>query len=237
VSAAARRAAILAVVLAAGACCLVAAPGAARADGDPASDTLITRTQFYPYYIKLPPASTKALTQTIKAAKAKGYPIRVALIGHDYDLGSAGVLFRHPKDYAKFLAQELASFNSDWLLVVMPNGYGIYHCVPKKRPGGYSDPCESGRPTAADERALAALPTPAGGKLDLAAAANGAIRRLAALHGASLDGGGALPKLLAGAVALAVLGGAIALFRRSRRATARVIDAAAASPDSPPSPT
>ena len=50
-------------------------------------------------------------------------------------------------------------FNSDWLLVVMPNGYGIYHCVGKKRPEGYSDPCERQRRTAADEKLLASLPT------------------------------------------------------------------------------
>ena len=34
--------------------------------------------------------------------------MRVAMIAHDYDLGSAALLFRQPKVYSKFLAQELA---------------------------------------------------------------------------------------------------------------------------------
>jgi hypothetical protein len=208
----ARAAALLVALLAA---CALTAP-AARADGDPASDVLIKARVFYPYYIKLPPASTKALTHSIATAKEKGYAVRVALIAHDYDLGSAGLLYRKPQVYAKFLAQELAQFNRDWLLVVMPNGYGVYHCVPKKRAGGYSDPCELGVPTAADERLLATLPAPGG---DLAASGNVAVRRLAELHGATF-GGGQLPKLLAVVAVLAVLAAAAFVLRRRRRARA-----------------
>jgi hypothetical protein len=60
------------------------------------------------------------------------------------------------------------------VLVVMPNGYGIYHCVPAPNVG----PCESGRPTAADEQLLDTLPPPKGDHL--AAAAEVAVRRLGA---------------------------------------------------------
>ena len=81
------------------------------------------------------------------------------MIANEFDLGSAGLLYRKPLRYAKFLAQELATFNSDWMLVVMPNGYGIYHCLPKKRAEGYSDPCEGNAATAADAKLLASLPT------------------------------------------------------------------------------
>lgn len=206
-----RRAAALLLMLVAGAWC---APALARADGDPASDVLIKDRVFYPYEIKLPKASTTALEKTIASAREKGYSVRVAMIAHDYDLGSAGLLYRQPKVYAKFLAQELAQFNSDWVLIVMPNGYGLFNCVPLKRPGGYSDPCEKQEPMGADEKLLAGLPKVS--KDDYAAAADTAVRRLAELHGASF--GSPLPKILGAAVAALVLaGGAIALLRRRGR--------------------
>jgi hypothetical protein len=128
------------------------------------------------------------------------------MIGHAYDLGSAGVLWKRPQIYAKFLAQELASFHKCWLLVVMPNGYGIYHCVPKKRPGGYSDPCENGMPTGPDEKLLASLPKPAASGRDLAVRATDAVQKLAGLHGAG-SGGGGVAKPIAGVLVLLALGG------------------------------
>jgi hypothetical protein len=201
---------LLAALLAAA---LLAAPAAARADGDPASDVLIKDRVFFPYYEKLPKASTQALTATIAKAKAAGYPVRVALIAHVYDLGSAGLLYRKPQSYAQFLAQELAQFNADWLLVVMPNGYGIYHCVAKRGVG----PCESALPTAADKRRLASLPAPG---RDLAAAGDTAVRRLAELHGADLGGSPLAPIAVAAAVLLAAGGAALALLRRRRRTRA-----------------
>jgi hypothetical protein len=211
-----RRAAALLLVLLAGALC---APASVHADGDPASDVLIKERVFFPYQIKLPAESVKALTETIAKAKEKGYSVRVALIAHDFDLGSAGLLYRQPKVYAKFLAQELAMFNSDWVLVVMPNGYGVYNCVPLKRPGGYSDPCEKAEPTGADDKVLASLPTQERSKQDFAAAGEVAVRRLAELHGASF-GIGVVKPLIAVVAVLAVGAGALALLRRRRRSPA-----------------
>jgi len=210
---------LLAIALLAAAA--LAAP-AARADGDPASDVLISERVFYPYDVKLPRSSTKALQETIAMATERGYRVRVALIAHDFDLGSAALLFRKPKIYAKFLAEELGNFNRDWLLVVMPNGYGIYHCVPKKRPEGYSDPCESGLRTVEDEKLLAALPPPKRSE-DFATAAEVAVRALAERHGASLGPPVALP--LAGAAGLLVLGagGMLVLRRRRARRSAAVV--------------
>ena len=160
--------------------------GVARADGDPASDVLIVANRFEPYTAKIPAQSRKKLVATIAAARAKRYPVRVAMIGDQYDLGSAGLLMNHPQDYSKFLAQELAQFNTDWTLVVMPNGYGIYRCKPVKQPGGYSDPCNAEYANAADIKALKGLGKPHG---DLALSADSAVRALAELHGASLGGG------------------------------------------------
>jgi hypothetical protein len=209
-----RRALALLLIVFAGA---LLAPALAGADGDPASDVLIKEYAFYPYQLKLPAASTKALTETLAKAKEQGFPIRVAMIANQFDLGSAGLLYRKPKPYAQFLAQELAMFNTDWLLVVMPNGYGIYRCLVKKRPEGYSDPCEGNRATAADEKLLAALPTQEHSRQDFAAAADGAVRALAEAHGVSFGGGLAKPLIGAVVVLLLAAGGGFVLFRRRQR--------------------
>jgi hypothetical protein len=213
------RAAALVLVLLAGA---LTVPALARADGDPASDVLIKEHAFYPYQLKLPPASTKALEETLAKAKEQGFPIRVAMIANQFDLGSAGLLYRKPQPYAQFLAQELAMFNTDWLLVVMPNGYGLYHCLVKKRAEGYSDPCEGNTATAADQKLLATLPTQEHSHQDFAAAADAAVRRLGEAHGASFGGG--VPKPLIGGAVLLVLvlgGGFVFLRRRQRSAIAK----------------
>ena len=190
---------------------LIAAP-AARADGDPASDVLIDHRVFYPYMLKPPKASATKLEATIAKATKGGYPVRVAMIGDVYDLGSAGLLMDKPQVYAKFLATELAQFNAEWVLIVMPAGYGIYHCVGKKGFG----PCETGRPTGADERLLKSLPPP---KRDLAAAGDVAVRRLAEAHGVSF-GGGPLKLVVAAVVVAALAAGGVLLMRRRKRTRA-----------------
>jgi hypothetical protein len=200
------------LVAAVAACALLALPAAARADGDPASDVLIYARVFWPYQVKYPADSVKALNQAVVETGKKGYKVRVALIQNEFDLGSAGLLFKHPQDYSKFLAQELAQFNTDWVLVVMPNGYGIYHCVGIRRAEGYVDPCEKARPAAADIKALRELGTP---KADLAAAADQAVRALAELHGAGL--GGPPWPVIGGGLAVVVLGAAGGWFALHRR--------------------
>ena len=94
----------------------------ARADGDPASDYLLTRSTFVPPDLGISAADAARLSTT---AQARGYPIHVALIGSAYDLGSVSSLDRKPKEYARFLGQELTLIYHGRLLVVMPNGFGV----------------------------------------------------------------------------------------------------------------
>ena len=190
----------------------VGAP-AALADGDPASDVLISERVFYPYEVKLPKQDTEALEDAVRSATDQGVRIRVALIAHDFDLGSAGLLYEKPQAYAKFLAEELGNFNRDWLLVVMPNGYGIYKCKPRPQEG-YSDPCEGTFHTAADEKLLAGVPPPRSSEA-FAAAAEDAVRALGERHGASF--GVSLFWPLAGAAVLLALGAGVLLTKRARR--------------------
>jgi hypothetical protein len=118
--------ALLVALLAA---CLLAP--AALADGDPASDTLITTQVFYPYYSNTPKPAVNRLQQTVADANKRGYTIRVAVITSPYDLGSVSALWHKPQPYARFLSLELAFAYKNRLLVVSPNGYGY---VDKTKP-------------------------------------------------------------------------------------------------------
>lgn len=114
-----RTAAALAVALA-----LLAPGGVALADGDPASDVLLSQNVFLPYS-SISRAVQNRLYAICDAARASGYPIRVALIGARSDLGVVPALFGRPDAYARFLSSELTGVVNGPVLVVMPNGFGL----------------------------------------------------------------------------------------------------------------
>jgi hypothetical protein len=100
-------------------------PAAARADGDPASDVLYLQDVYLPY--QHPSSETAAdLSAAVATANAAGYRMKVAVIAAQEDLGLVGSLFGQPQTYARFLGAEIQSFFSGHLLVVMPQGYGIW---------------------------------------------------------------------------------------------------------------
>jgi hypothetical protein len=148
---------------------LVVASGAvadsARADGDPASDVLATQALFLPQDVAARPAQEAQLGSLLRTAQRDAYQIRVALVASSADLGSVTELWRQPQNYAQFLGQELSLLYRGTLLVVMPNGYGLY------RPAG---------PPAADRAVIAGLHAPGP---DLAGDALTAVQRLAAAAG------------------------------------------------------
>ena len=149
---------------------VLAAPAPGRADGDPASDYLLSQKVFIPFDAKITQSYQRGLVATVDRATRSGFPIRVAIIWSDYDLGSVTVLWRRPRQYARFLGVELGFVYKGRLLVVMPNGFGF------NRPGR--------RPVA--ENALLSkiriAPTPDG----LVQAATTAVERLAAAGGVTL---------------------------------------------------
>lgn len=136
----------------------------ARADGDPASDVLVTQHLFLPQDAATSPRQQAQLAALLQEAASSGYPIRVALIASATDLGSITELWRQPQTYAQFLGQELSLIYRGPLLIVMPDGFGTYHF--------------SGRATA--QRSSLPLPNTHSG---LAAAAVGAVRALATASG------------------------------------------------------
>ena len=98
----------------------------ALADGDPASDVLATQRLFLPQDANLSARRQAELAVLLQAAARSGYPIRVALITSAADLGSVTELWRQPQSYAQFLGQELSLVYRGPLLVVMPQGFGLY---------------------------------------------------------------------------------------------------------------
>jgi len=152
---------------------LATAVPAALADGDPASDYLISQpTYLSPFDGKVSAAQAAALTGLLADAKKEGFTLKVAVIVTAYDLGAVPILFKQPQRYASFLGQELRFIFKHELLVVMPNGYGIFK-VGGLPPG--------------DKAVIAALPPPNTSNGDeLVQAAGRAVVALAARHGITL---------------------------------------------------
>ena len=60
------------------------AAGTARADGDPASDYLLSQKVFFPFEAKIPKAKQQELLASSKRLRRRDIPIRAALIGSAY---------------------------------------------------------------------------------------------------------------------------------------------------------
>ncbi len=151
---------------------------AARADGDPASDYLLSRPLFVPQDDGVPAENVAQLTSVLADARARGYTIRVALIGTRYDMGSVYELWKIPKTYARFLGQELRFLYKGRLLVVMPNGLAT---------------STSGVATPKDQAVVDRIAPPGADGAAMANAAARAVQRLAAQSGVVV----ALPALSA----------------------------------------
>jgi hypothetical protein len=146
---------------------LTAPAGVARADGDPASDVLVSKSAFVPWDTAAPGGEQVRLEAVLAAAARRGYPIRVALIGSATDLGSVTALWRQPENYAHYLGLELSLTVHARVLVVMPNGLGLY----------------AARGHARSEQAALARLHPAGSSAGLATTAIAAVETLAAASG------------------------------------------------------
>jgi hypothetical protein len=201
----------LAVACALAAC--LAVPCAARADGDPASDFLITQKVFLPYGQQPDSAAVKELQAVVDEANRRGFKIRVAVIAQPADLGTAFALFKKPQQYGRFLGQELVFLYRGGLLIAMPNGYGFARA-------GAADPKLAA--------ALKGLPAPGDDATKLVQGASDAVLKLSAAAGHPFP----RPKvssdsqtrdrivIACGAVIVLALVAVAALLRRSRRRAA-----------------
>jgi cytochrome oxidase Cu insertion factor (SCO1/SenC/PrrC family) len=145
----------------------------ALADGDPASDYLLGQQVFVLLQSNRTPPAQRQLSDVVATANKAGYPIRVAVISSEYDLGSVSALWRKPQTYARFLGIELSLAYKGLLLVVMPNGFGVNW---------------PGHSVAAAYRALSRVKVPTG-ELGTITAAQAAVRRLLSAGGVNLASG------------------------------------------------
>ena len=199
-----RAALLLAAVLTA-----AALTGDARADGDPASDYLLSQQVFFPFSVKYPDSRQQQLAALVKDANDRGYKIRVALIANRSDLGAVTSLWGQPRTYAHFLGQELAFLYKGPLLIVMPVGLGFNHTK---------------HPTTLEYALLKKVAKPQGadGLIDTAEVA---VQRLAAARGVTVapqavsSGGRSYGTIgvIAAALALILGAAAIVLWLRKRR--------------------
>jgi hypothetical protein len=188
---------------------------AAFADGDPASDYLLSGASFLsPYDGRIPAATQATINSMLASAQKQGLPLKLAVIATSYDLGSVPVLFGKPQIYAKFLGLEDYYYWRDELIVVMPKGYGIYKS--KSLP-------------AADKAVIKHLAPPASASGPaLAAAAEKALIAVAAKHGITLSTSGGSSggssawtergEIAGGAAVLCVIGFGVWYFLRRRSA-------------------
>jgi hypothetical protein len=189
---------------------LVLASGAV-ADGDPASDYLIGQKVFYSFDAGIPAANAQQLQTMVANANRAGFPIRVAVIRTNSDLGAAYQLYRKPQQYAQFLGQELLFVYRGRLLIVMPNGFGY---------------AVAGKAAPAEKRRLAAIAAPGNDGGALADAATLAVQRLARGSGHDLplpeasDSSATTDRIKIGVIALtgAIVIAAAILVRRGRKA-------------------
>jgi protein SCO1 len=215
-----RRAGALAVLLVTVTVVLAAFASSARGDGDPASDYLVSRQVFLTSQSTSESPEQRRLVSLVAAANRAGFPIRVAVVSTEYDLGSVTALWHKPALYARFLGLELGLNYRQHLLVVMPNGFGVNW---------------PGHPASAAYRLLAGVRI-ARGPDSLAQAGQTAVRYLAVAAGVKLSptagltavgtrpagrGSSSAPFAIIGA-AIAVLCAAVLLLvglRRRRRRT------------------
>jgi hypothetical protein len=189
---------------------LALAPASAWANGDPASDVLLQAKVYFPTQ-RVSVAEATKLKAIVQRANVKGYPIRVALIKDETDLGTVPNLLNQPQKYSEFLGPEIRFAYRGDLLVVMPTGLGL----------------TTTDATAPPATAIDGMKVEAGGSPDgLALTAEEAVTKLAAASGhpiaaKSKSGGGSTIVGVIVAVLLVLLGiGGAFLVRRSQSTAA-----------------
>ena len=148
-----------AAIAALAAAVLACAVPAARADGDPASDVLITSIVYTPVAQKVSAPVLQQLRSTIEQATKGGFDVRVALILDRTDLGAVPQLFGHPVQYVKLLSAELYYAWKGPLIAVQPSGIGVQNIKPLGPAQAVAGTVVITNPSTADGLAQAATAT------------------------------------------------------------------------------
>jgi hypothetical protein len=150
---------------------LMALPAGALADGDPASDVLISSTLYTPVAQKISPPVLQQLQRTIEQANAGGFQVRVALILDRTDLGAVPQLYGNPTSYVRLLSAELFYVWKGAVIAVQPSGIGVANIKPLAPAQAAANTINVAKPATADA---------------LAQAATTAIRKIAPLERSSI---------------------------------------------------
>jgi hypothetical protein len=107
---------------------LLGLPAIASAHGDAASHYLET-SSLYPSFAKQPSQAVELqLLGLLDAAKASGYPLKVALVADSSDVIDMPEMLGKPQAYAEFLERQLEGVRvavDAPILVIAPSGVGI----------------------------------------------------------------------------------------------------------------
>lgn len=155
--------------------------GAARANGDAASDYLYEGSLFPGLAIPPSPEVQGELLGVLRAAEKRGYQIKVALIGDPSDLNLYSEWFDQPQRYVEYLSKEMSRYVpfgqlAAPVLVVSPNGLAVGG---QEKRGGTLNRVT--RPRA--KELTAGIPTPPADGDALARAAISGVRKIAAAGG------------------------------------------------------
>jgi hypothetical protein len=142
----------------------------AFADGDPPSDVLVGQDVYYGWGLDLRGKAPAQLPAMLATARERGFELKVALISGYADLGEVGSFWQRPAEYVRYLGDELSLVYHGRLLVLMRNGYGIYH---------------TGNVPGKDRRVLSRLGRP-GKTTHFFSSAIEAVQQLAAANGVKL---------------------------------------------------
>jgi hypothetical protein len=183
----------------------------ATADVDPASDVLLLDNVYFPYDPKVCSELEDGLKQLTADAKEARYPVKVALIASESDLGGIPQLMGKPQEYADFLHGEIGRQIDGVLLIAMPGGFGFM--PPDKSEArvlekiSIADDADSNRLA---EAAVDAIP-------QLAAEAGRTVKKVNVERGTCSKKGGSSALIFIVPVALLLIAGAaITLGRRSK---------------------
>jgi hypothetical protein len=197
-------------VLAAAFALALTAAAPALADGDPASDVLLLQDAYFPYPPQKPPkVISDALTDVLKRTRKAGFPLKVAIIATQNDLGSVPQFMGKPQPYATFLGREIDFNTKKRLLVVQPSGYGTDSIEPDVAKA------IDGLPKPKDDSGDALARSAIEGTLRLAKAAGHSVPAPKLPKVAAKDGGGTSPLIVFGVpVLLLAIGGLLAALKR-----------------------
>ncbi len=197
---------------------LAIAPALAAADADPPSDYLLTQDVYLPFELRGAKPVATSLEATVARAKQAGYPLKVALVAGEPDLGTVPNLFNKPDEYAPFLARELPN-SSIPTLVVMPEGLAVANAKPPAAKA--IEEIEVDKDDKADDLARAAIEA-----IPKMATASGHPVPATKLPPGAADDGGTSPAIVFGApVALVALAALVVALRRRRDEDGRDDDA------------